>query len=246
MKAFLCGVALQWKLDIRSKALLITCYVVPFLFFAFMGGIFTSINPQAKDTLIQSMTVMCVTVGAMIGLPPSLVEIYASDMQKVYRANGVPNYLGVVTLFLSALIHLLIMSAIIYIVAPIAFDAAVPASLPLYMGSLAIFIAVSLSIGCVLGLLLKNQAKLTMVSQLFFLPSIMLSADGGRTLCTSFNRPPFVNVCHFRWHLLRGIVKKDGGIILESFMERALAPLFFCGKMIQLAEIWLTTDRTLG
>jgi len=45
----------------------------------------------------------------------------------------------------------------------------------LYFGSLVIFIAVSLSIGSVLGLLVKNQAKLTMVSQMIFLPSIMIS-----------------------------------------------------------------------
>jgi len=175
MSAFLYGVALQWKLDIRSKALLITCYVVPLLFFGIMGGIFTSINPEAKVTLIQSMTVFGVTMGAAIGLPPSLVEIYGSDIKKMYKANGVPLYLGVVSLFLSAFIHLFIMCAIIYVVAPIAFDATPPANLPLYFGSLAIFIAVSLSIGSVLGLVVKNQAKLTMISQLVFLPSIMLS-----------------------------------------------------------------------
>ena len=67
------------------------------------------------------------------------------------------------------------MSAIIYSVAPIAFDATPPANLPLYFGSLSIFIAVSLSVGSVLGLAVKKQAKLTMISQLVFLPSIMLS-----------------------------------------------------------------------
>lgn len=34
---------------------------------------------------------------------------------------------------------------------------------------------VSLSIGSILGLVIKNQAKLTMIAQLLFLPSIMLS-----------------------------------------------------------------------
>ena len=168
MSAFIEGVVLQWKLDIRSKSLLITCYVVPLLFFAVMGGIFTSIIPEAKYTLIQSMTVLGVSTGALIGLPPSLVEIYGSDIKKVYKANGVPLYLGLVSMFLSAFIHLLIMCAIIYIIAPIAFDAAPPENLPLYFGSLAIFIAVSLSIGSVLGLLMKNQAKLTMISQIMF------------------------------------------------------------------------------
>lgn len=175
MSAFLYGVGLQWKLDIRSKSLLITCYVVPLLFFAVMGGIFTSVNPAAKDTLIQSMTVMGVSMGALIGLPPSLVEIYASDIKKAYKANGVPLYLGLVSMYLSAFIHLMIMSGIIYVTAPLVFDAALPEHPLFYFGMLAVFIAVSLGIGSVLGLAMKNQAKLTMVSQMIFLPSIMLS-----------------------------------------------------------------------
>lgn len=48
MGAFLYGVSLQWKLDMRSKTLLITCYIVPLLFFAIMGGIFTSVMPEAR------------------------------------------------------------------------------------------------------------------------------------------------------------------------------------------------------
>ncbi len=40
MNGFLYGLALQWKLDIRSKSLLVTCYIVPFIFFLLMGGIF--------------------------------------------------------------------------------------------------------------------------------------------------------------------------------------------------------------
>ena len=43
MNGFLYGVALQWKFDIRSKSLLVTCYIVPLIFFLLMGGIFTSV-----------------------------------------------------------------------------------------------------------------------------------------------------------------------------------------------------------
>ena len=108
MKALLYGIALQWKLDIRSKTLLITCYMVPLLFFAIMGGIFTSIMPESKDTLVPAMTVMGVSMGALIGLPPSLVEIYGSGMKKVYKANGIPVYFGLLTTTFSAMIHLLL------------------------------------------------------------------------------------------------------------------------------------------
>ena len=175
MSAFLYGVSLQWKLDIRSKTLLITCYMVPLLFFAVMGGIFTSVMPEARYTLIQSMTVFGVTMGALIGLPPSLVEIYSSDIKKVYKANGVPLYLGLVLTNISAYIHLFIMSIILYIAAPLAFNAEIPENPVLYFASLAIFIAVSLSIASIIGLVVKDQAKTSMVSIIIFLPSIMLS-----------------------------------------------------------------------
>ena len=175
MSAFLYGVALQWRLDIRSKSLLITCYLVPLLFFAVMGGIFTAILPGAEETLIPSMTVMGVSMGALIGLPPSLAEVYGSGCRKIYRANGVPLCLGLVSLFLSSFLHLLLMSAILYLAAPLAFGAALPANPPLYFLSLAVFIAVSLCLGCVPGLLVQSQSKLAMASQLLFLPSILLS-----------------------------------------------------------------------
>lgn len=175
MSTFLYGVALQCKLDIRNKSLLITCYVVPLIFFFLMGGIFTSIMPEMKETLIQSMIVMGISMGAFIGLPPSLIETYGSDIKKVYKANGVPLYLGLVTMFISAFIHLMIMCALILFLAPLIFEAVLPVNLPVFFLSLAIYIAVSLSIGSILGLVVKNQAKLTMVAQLVFLPSIMLS-----------------------------------------------------------------------
>lgn len=175
MNGFLYGAALQWKLDIRSRALLVTCYIVPLIFFLMMGAIFTSVMPEMKNTLIQSMTVMCVSMGAFIGLPPSLIETYGSDIKKAYIANGVPLYSGLVTMFLSAFTHLMISCVIILLLAPVLFEAALPARLPFFFFALAVYIAVSLSIGSILGLVVKNQAKLTMTAQLLFLPSIMLS-----------------------------------------------------------------------
>lgn len=175
MKAFLYGVSLQWKMDIRSKTLLITCYIVPLLLFAVMGGIFTSVMPDSKDTLIQSMTVFGVTMGALIGLPPSLVEIYGSNIKKVYKANGVPICLGLVLTNISTFIHLLIMGTILYITAPLAFDAKIPSHSGIYFISLITFTAVSLSVASILGLAVVDQAKISMFSMIIFLPSIMLS-----------------------------------------------------------------------
>lgn len=175
MNGFLYGLALQWRLDIRSRTLLVTCYLVPLVFFLLMGGIFTSVMPEMKSTLISSMIVMSVSMGALIGLPPSLLETYGSDVKQMYKANGVPVYLGLVTMAFSAFIHLMLTTAMILMLAPPLFGAALPASLFRFFPALALYTIASLGIGSVLGLAAKSQAKLTMAAQLVFLPSIMLS-----------------------------------------------------------------------
>ena len=175
MNGFLYSLALQWKLDIRSKSLLVTYYIVPLIFFLLMGGIFTSVMPEMGSTLIQSMIVMSVSMGALLGLPPSLIETYGSDIKKIYKANGVPIHLGLVTMVFSAFLHLIMTCTVILLLAPILFKANLPSQLPLFFLALGNYIFVSLSIGSILGLTVKNQAKLTMIAQLVFLPSIMLS-----------------------------------------------------------------------
>lgn len=176
MKALLYGTVLQFKLDIRSKSMLITCYLVPLVFFLFMGGIFTSIDPAATKTLISSMTVFTITMSALMGLPPALAEIYGTDVKKVYKANGAPIWFGVLTQFVSTFIHTFIVCLIIFAVSPLVFKAELPENLLWYFLSLTALLAVTLAIGCIFGLLIKQQAKLTMVAMIIFLPSIMLRA----------------------------------------------------------------------
>lgn len=175
MDAFFYGVVLQWKLDFRNKGVLLTYYVVPLVFFAFMGGIFSSINPEAKATLIQSMTIFGVTMGAILGSPAQLVELYGSEIKKAYKVGGIPLWIPAVNNFLSAFVHLFLMSVIIYLAAPIVFDAQVPERPLVYFLALAVFIIVCLGVGTLLGLFVKSASRLTMVSQFIFLPSIMLS-----------------------------------------------------------------------
>ena len=175
MKTFIYGVVLQWKLDIRSKTMLITCYLVPLLFFVFMGEVFTSVTSDFQDHLTESMTVFGVTMGALIGLPPSLVEIYSGDIKKLYTANGVPQCLGLVLVNFSSFIHLLIMSFIIYLTAPLIFHVGVPSSPPVYFAGLVVFILTSQAVASIIGLAVKDQAKVSMVSIIVFLPSIILS-----------------------------------------------------------------------
>ena len=80
---------------------------------------------------------------------------------------------------LSAFVHLIMTCMAIVLLAPILFKANLPSQFLLFFLELAIYIFVSLSIGSILGLTVNNQAKLTMIAQLVFLPSIMLSGTHG-------------------------------------------------------------------
>ncbi len=103
-----------------------------------------------------------------------MIETYGSDVKKVFKANGVPVYLGLVTMFLSAFVHLMIRCVIILLLAPVLFEANLPVQLPFFFCACYIHHCITeyreyIRAGC------KNQAKLTMIAQLVFLPSIMLS-----------------------------------------------------------------------
>lgn len=175
MSAFLYGVGLHLKLNLRNKEILIMYYIVPLFFFLFMGGVFTSIIPDANKTLIQSMTVFGVSMGGLLGGPVPLAEILGSDVKKAYRAGGVPLWSAAAGNFISGFLHLVLMSLIIFFAAPLIFKASVPQNLPFFFLSLALLIFSSMCIATVFGLFVKNISKLTLLCQIVFLPSVMLS-----------------------------------------------------------------------
>ena len=76
------------------------------------GRDFYLADAGGRETLIQSMTVMGVSMGALIGVPQSLAEIYGTDIKQMYQANGIPLYFGLLSLAASAFVHLMIMSGI--------------------------------------------------------------------------------------------------------------------------------------
>ncbi len=90
MSDFLYGVALNIKTDLRNKGILLTYYLLPIVFFLFMGLIFTSIIPNTEKTLIQSMTIFGISLGALLGAPFPLCDVYGSEIKKSYCVSKIP------------------------------------------------------------------------------------------------------------------------------------------------------------
>ncbi len=175
MKAFFYTLYLKSKLDIKSAEMLITYYLVPLMFFGVMGAVFTSINPESKETLIASMSIFAITMGAFIGTPSGLLPYFSNDMRKTFKCAGIPLRTIVTTTLISGFVNLLIVSLIIFLVSPVAFGGERPENIAVHVLGISLFLIVSLLVGITLGLYTKSSSKLTMISQIVFLPSLMLS-----------------------------------------------------------------------
>lgn len=175
MKTYFYTLYLKTKLDVKSSEMIITYYLVPLLFFAVMGSVFTSINPESKETIIASMTVFTITMGAFIGTPGGILQYFENDLRKTFKSAGIPLRTIVSTTFISGFVNLVFVSLIIYLVSPIAFSADKPDNAPVYISGFALFLATTLLVGIMLGMYVKSSSKLTMYSQIIFLPSMLLS-----------------------------------------------------------------------
>lgn len=175
MSAFLYEIVLHWKLNLRSKEIPVHYYIVPLIFYLFIGGIFTAIDPGSYKTIIPAMTVFGVTMGGVLGSPYPLIEFYGSENRKAYQVGHIPIWTMAVGNCISGLLHLFIMSMIILFTAPFIFDATQPENMAGYLLALVLLIAADLCTGLVFGLFFQGSSKMGMATQLVFLPSIMLS-----------------------------------------------------------------------
>jgi ABC-2 type transport system permease protein len=175
MKAFMYTLYLKTKLDIKSMEILMSYYLVPLVFFGIMGAVFTSIMPDAKHTIIATMTIFSITMGALIGTPGSIIDYFKNDTRKSFKSAGIPMEAIVVATIVSGFVNLSVTAAIIYFVSPLVFAATRPENLGVYISGFFLLLLSTILIGTILGLYAKTSSKLSMYSQIVFLPSLMFS-----------------------------------------------------------------------
>ena len=175
MKAFINHLGIQLKLDFRNKGTLLVYYIIPLVFYLVMGTVFSSIMPDTKETLGAAMSIFGIPMGAVLGLPPALVEMRESGTLRAYRVNGVPGWAVLLTKSLSACLNLIAISAIIALSAPLLFGAGVPGHIGAYCLTVFLLVFASIAIGSLIGVVAKNQSSTTILSQAVFLPSLLLS-----------------------------------------------------------------------
>lgn len=174
MKAFLMHLYLQFKLGLRDKTLLIDFYIVPLGFYLIMGGVMSGINPLFKHTLITSMIIFAVTMGGLMGVAEPLSRLRENGTLRSYRVMGIPECSVLLTDVLGTFLHLMLVSVIILVTAPIFFKADNPKNYLLFFAVLALYILTTIAVGLLFGVLVRPHMA-TMLSTVVFVFSVMLS-----------------------------------------------------------------------
>lgn len=174
MTAFANHFGFEFRTGIRNRSLLLLNYLFPLAFYLMMGFVMTELNPLFRDVLLPSMVVFAIYTAAILGLPDPLVQARDAGIFRSYNINGVPklNILAIPALTTS--LHLVIVTIIICITAPLMFDAPAPVN---WLNFAVVFLAMLFAcagLGTLIGVISPNSRSTVLLSQLLFLPSMLV------------------------------------------------------------------------
>jgi ABC-2 type transport system permease protein len=175
MTAFAYHLSFEFRTGLRNRQLLFLNYGFPLVCYALFGMIMTGINPLFREQLIPAMSLFALLAGTLLALPAPLVEAREVGIFRSYKVNGVPSISILTIPTLTAIFHMVIVTATITVTAPMFFDAPLPVNWPgfVLVGLATIFAYAGL--GALIGVISTSSQASMLWSQLVYLPSILLS-----------------------------------------------------------------------
>ncbi len=174
MTALLHHAAFEFGSGLRNRAMLLLLYLFPLGFFLMAGALMVSLNPGFRETLIPAMVVFALMAGCLLGLPDPIVTAREAGIFRSYKIHGVPAIHLLLLPAAAIVAHLALVAAIITIVAPLLFDAPLPARFAAYVGVFLAAAAAHAALGLLIAVVSANTRATVLWSQLVFLPSVML------------------------------------------------------------------------
>jgi len=174
MTAFANHFSFEFRTGIRNKTLLLMNYLFPLGFYLMMGFVMPQINPSFQENIIPSMVVFAILAATMLGLPDPLVNARENGIFRSYKINGVPSTSILLIPGLTTMLHLVIVTAIIVITAPVLFDAPLPEK---WTNFILVFLATTTAcagLGVLIGIISPSSRLTVLLSQLIFIPSMLL------------------------------------------------------------------------
>lgn len=174
MTAFVQHFTFEFKTGLRNSTLLFMNYLFPLGVYAIMGLVMTQVNPYFTDTLLPAMIIFVILGSTILGLPSPLVEAREAGVYRSFKINGVPAASIVAIPVLTTTFHALIAATVVALTAAPVFGGVAPVRwLPL-AGIAALMAFTCSALGALIGVVAANTRATTLLSQLIFLPSMLI------------------------------------------------------------------------
>jgi ABC-2 type transport system permease protein len=175
MSAFTHYLSYDFKNGLRDKSLLLMNYLFPLGLFIMMGFLMGAVNPAFNETIIPAMIIVAIMSIALLGMPNPIVSDRTEGVYRSFKINGIPAAHILSVPPMGNLLHILLVSAIITALAIPLFSAGLPVNWAFFIGvDIAAFFAMA-GLGMLIGVISSNPRATILYSQIFFLPSMILS-----------------------------------------------------------------------
>jgi len=174
MKAMLHHGMFEFGSGLRNRAMLLLLYLFPLGFFLIAGSLMVGLNPGFRETLIPAMVVFALMAGCLLGLPDPIVAAREAGIFRSFKIHGVPAANILLLPGVATIVHLTLVAAIVTAVAPVLFDAPLPARFGAYLGVFVVAATAHAGLGLLIAVVSSSTRATTLWSQFVFLPSVML------------------------------------------------------------------------
>lgn len=174
MSAFANHFAFEFKTGLRNANQLFINYLFPLGFFLMIAFIMPAINPAFLDTLAPSLVVFAVLASNILGLPSPIVESREAGIYRSFKINGVPAVSILSIPAITNIFHSLIVSAVITALAVTIFDGLAPSNWTAFAVIALVTALASGTLGALIGVVSPNTRATVFLSQIIFLPSMLI------------------------------------------------------------------------
>lgn len=174
MTAFIQHFSFEFRTGIRNRTSLMMFYLFPLGFYLLAGTLMTGLNPEFQDMLIPAMSFFAVLTGALLGIPDPIIRAREAGIFRSYKIHGIPESSILMIPLLSTLVHMLLVTLVIVVSAPLLFSAVVPINWPGFVFSLMLTIFAMSGLGLLLGVVAPNSQAAILMGQAVFLPSMLI------------------------------------------------------------------------
>jgi len=175
MTAFIHHFTYDFRTGLRDKSLLLMNYLFPLVCFVMFGAIMTGINPDFKNQLIPAMIIFGAMSSALLGLPNPVLSGRELGIFRSFKINGVPAINIITVPVIGAIAHILLVALIITALGKPLFSGALPIHWSLFVIVLLATAFCMASLGVLIGVIAPNSRGTVLLSQVFYVPSVMLS-----------------------------------------------------------------------